>query len=123
MLTIESLDNLTSYTAGVQAGTMNQQELEDLGMIIGVDLMLYASTATLFVALDAGAIDNAYVDSPIFAVYNEIYDLKIIFSIPSGSLALWCNYGEPELLYIINKVIFEAYQNKTIYSLIEKWFG
>jgi len=73
--------------------------------------------------LDAGTIDAAYVDEPIFTVYNEIYDLKIIFGTPTDPLALWVKYGEPELLYVINKVISEAYQNGSIYDLIERWFA
>lgn len=123
VLIIESLDNLTSYTVGVQSGTIMQQELEDLGMTVGVDLIIYPSADSLIVGLDVGAIDAAYVDEPIFTVYNEIYDLKIIFGTPTDHLALWCKYGEPELLYVINKVISEAYQNGTIYNLIETWFG
>lgn len=123
ILTIESLNNLTSYTVGVQNGTIMQQELEDLGMTVDVNLFIYPGADTLITALDAGAIDAAYVDEPIFTIYNEIYDLKIIFGTPTESLVLWVKYGEPELLYVINKVISEAYQNGSIYDLIEMWFA
>ena len=123
VLTIESLDNLTSYTVGVQAGTIMQQELLDLGMTEGVDLIVFPSADFLFLALNSGSIDAAYVYKPVFIAYNEIYDLKIIFSTLDESLVMWCKYGEPELLYIINKVLSETYQNGTIYSLIEKWFA
>ena len=123
IITIESLNNLTSYTVGVQAGTIMQQELIDLGMTVGLNLITYAGADLLMAALDAGAIDAAYVDDPIFTVYNEIYDLKIIFGTPTEPLALWVKYGEPELLYVINNVIFEAYQNGSIYELIERWFA
>jgi polar amino acid transport system substrate-binding protein len=123
ILTIESLDNLTSYTVGVQAGSIMQQDLEDLGMIVGVNLITYPSAETLFIDLDTGGIDAAYVGEPIYTSYNEIYNLKIIYSIPGESLVLWCKYGEPELLYLINKVIFEAYQTGKIYDLTEKWLS
>ena len=122
VLTIEGLDNLTSYIVGVQSGSIMQQELEDLGMTVGVNLITYPSAETLFIALDTGAIDAAYVDETIFTLYNEIYELKIIFGTLSESLVLWCKYGEPELLYIINNVIFEVYQTGKIYELIETWF-
>lgn len=122
-LIIENLNNLTSYTVGVLAGSINELELLDLGMTEGVNLMVYASADSLFLALDSGAIDAAYVDQPLFIAYNSIYNLKIIFSTPSDSLVMWCKYGEPELLYIINKVLSDTYQNGTIYTLIKKWFG
>ena len=123
IITIESLDNLTSYTVGVQAGTIMQDDLVDLGMTEGVDLFVYASAEDLFVSLDIGAIDAAYVDQPIFFAYSKIYNLKIIFSTSEESLVTWCKYGEPELLYLINEVIFEVYLNGTIYNLIEEWFN
>ena len=123
IITIESLDNLTSYTVGVQAGTIMQDDLVDLGMTEGVDLFVYASAEDLFVSLDIGAIVAAYVDQPIFFAYSKIYNLKIIFSTSEESLVTWCKYGEPELLYLINEVIFEVYLNGTIYNLIEEWFN
>ncbi len=123
VLSIESLDNLTSYTVGVQEGTIMYDDLLDLGMTEGVDLIVYPSADSLFLDLDSGSIDAAYVEKPVFIAYNEIYNLKIIFSTSEESLVMWCKYGEPELLYIINKVISDIYQNGTIYSFIEKWFG
>ncbi|MFX1278619.1 MAG: substrate-binding periplasmic protein [Promethearchaeota archaeon] len=122
-LIIETLNNLTSYTVGVLAGSINELELLDLGMTVGVNLMVYDSADSLFLALDSGAIDAAYVDQPLFFAYNAFYNLKIIFNTPNESLVMWCKYGEPELLYIINKVLSDVYQNGTIYTLIKKWFG
>ena len=54
---------------------------------------------------------------------NAPNDIKIIFSTDPEPLALWTRYSEPELLYVMNKVIFEGYQDGTIQDLIIKWFG
>lgn len=120
---ISSLDNLTTYTVGCQMGSIMQYELEALGMIIGIDLIIYASAATLISDLIAGGIDAAYVEEPIFTAWSNTEALRVIFSTVSDSLVLWCRWEEPELQYVINKVIFEAYQTGTIYDLMMTWFG
>jgi polar amino acid transport system substrate-binding protein len=123
ILTIESLDNLTAYTVGVQSGTVMQTELEALGMTAGVDLILFSRADLLMADLDVGGVDAAYVDEPIFTAFNETYALKVIFSTPSEPLALWTRHGEPGLLYEINAAIFDGYQSGWIFPIITKWFG
>ncbi|MHA1914666.1 MAG: transporter substrate-binding domain-containing protein [Promethearchaeota archaeon] len=123
ILTIESLDNLTAYTVGVQSGTVMQSELEALGMTAGVDLILFARADLLIADLDIGGVDAAYVDEPIFTAFNQTYSLKVIFSTPSEPLSLWTRHGEPGLLYEINTAIFDGYQSGWIFPIITKWFG
>jgi polar amino acid transport system substrate-binding protein len=122
-LTITSLDNLTIYDVGVQSGTVMQTELEALGMVAGVKLHTFSRADLLIADLDAGGIEAAYVDGPIFTAFNETYNLKVIFSTPSEPLALWTRHGEPGLLYEINEAIFDGYQSGWIYPIITKWFG
>jgi len=123
IITIESLDNLTIYDVGVQSGTVMQQELEDLGMVVGINLFTFARADLLIADLNIGGVDAVYVDEPLFGVFNQTYDLKVIFSTPSEPLALWTRHGEPGLLYEINAAIFDGYQSGWIYPIITKWFG
>ncbi|MHA1376428.1 MAG: ABC transporter substrate-binding protein [Promethearchaeota archaeon] len=126
LMTITALDNLTipaNQPVGVQAGTVMQSELEALGMTVGVDLLTYPRADALMLALDGGAVKAAYVDEPIYEAFKNTYDIKIIFSTDPEPLALWTRYSEPELLYVMNKVIFEGYQDGTIQDLIITWFG
>jgi polar amino acid transport system substrate-binding protein len=122
-ITITHLENITAYKVGVQSGTVFQQELEDLGMTVGLDLITFTSANLLMSDLDSGAIDAAYVDEPIFTAFNQTYALKIIFSTPSEPLSIWTRHGEPELLYEINNVILDGYHSGWIYPMITKWFG
>ena len=117
---ITSLDNLTTYEVGCQSGTVMQDELE---AIPGITVTTYASADILIQDLNAGSIDAAYVDGPIFNAWEGTYDLRVIFSSAEEPLALWTRHGEPALLYEINKVIFDSYQNGSMYALINKWFG
>lgn len=122
-LTITSLDNLTSYTVGVQSGTVMQQELEDLGMTLGVDLLAYPRATDLMQNLDLGTVQAVYVDGPIFTAYSSTYNIKVIYSSEPDPLAFWVRHGQPTLLYQVNKVIFDSYQDGSMFSLIDKWFG
>ena len=117
---ISSLDNLTTYTVGCQMGSIMQSELE---AIPGIIVITYANASILIQNLIAGSIDAAYVEEPILTVWSNTEALRTIFSTGSDSLALWSRWEEPELQYVINKVIFEAYQTGTIYDLMMTWFG
>jgi ABC-type amino acid transport substrate-binding protein len=122
-LTITSLDNLTAYTVGVQSGTTMQEDLVALGMTLGANLKAYPRATDLMLALDVGTVDAVYVDGPIFTAYSSTYDIKIIYSSEPDPLALWVRHGQPTLLYQINKVIFDSYQDGSMVTLINKWFG
>ncbi len=123
--TITHIDNVTSYTVGVQKGTVMYEELgpDGLGMTVGVDLFLYDNANDLMVALDSAAIQLAYVDEPVFHAWKQVYDIEILYDSGSDPLAMWTRHGEPELLYVMNKVIYESYMDESIYDLINLWFG
>ncbi len=120
LTTISNLTALIGYEVGCQSGTVMQDELED---IAGINVFTYASADVLIQDLNAGGIDAAYVDGPIFNAWEGTYDLRVIYSSGKEPFALWTRHGEPALLYEINKVIFDSYQDGSMYTLINKWFG
>jgi ABC-type amino acid transport substrate-binding protein len=109
-----------SDPVGCQTGTVMQEELEALG---NVTVVAYPSAVVLMTNLLNDNIAAAYVDEPVFTSYNRTEDLRIIFSTGSEPLALWTRYGEPELLYSMNDVIFNAFFDGTMYDLYDEWFG
>ncbi|NVM19300.1 MAG: amino acid ABC transporter substrate-binding protein [Candidatus Lokiarchaeota archaeon] len=123
--TISSINDVTSYVVGVQTGTVMYEELgpDGLGMTVGVELIVYDNANDLMIALDGGGIQLAYVDEPVYTAWANTYDLEVLFSTGSEPLALWTRHGEPEFLYEINKVIFESYQDGSIITIIDTWFG
>jgi polar amino acid transport system substrate-binding protein len=120
LTTITSLNDLVGKDVGCQSGTVMQTELN---AITGINVFAYASVDILIQTLDAEGIDAAYVDGPIYDAWADGIDLRIIYSSGEEPLALWCKQGEQALLYEINKVIFESYQDGSMYTLINKWFG
>jgi len=124
-ISIASLSDVTTYTVGVQTGTVMYDELgpSGLDMTVGVELILYDNANDLMVALDGGAIDLAYIDEPVFTAWKGTYDIEVLFSTGTDPFALWTRHGEPELLYQMNKVIFENYLTESIFTLINLWFG
>ncbi|MFW9820488.1 MAG: substrate-binding periplasmic protein [Candidatus Thorarchaeota archaeon] len=117
---ITHLGQLGGLTVGCQTGTVMQDELDALG---NVTVNAYPSAVVLMTNLINDNIDAAYVDEPVFTSYNRTEDLRIIFSTGSEPLALWTRYGEPELLYVINNAILDAYLDDTMYTLFDTWFG
>jgi ABC-type amino acid transport substrate-binding protein len=123
VITIGSIEDLTSYDVGVQTGTVMYEELVDLGMTPGLDLYVYDNANDLMTALDSGGVDAIYIDEPVFTAWQGTYNIKIIFSTGSEPLALWTRLGEPKLLYVMNKVILDSYLDGSMYDLINLWFG
>ena len=119
LTTISSLSNLSAYSVGAQFGT---QLYDDL-VTAGVTPVGHVTVNALMLDLIGGGIDAAYVEEPIFTAWSNTEALRVIFSTVSDSLVLWCRWEEPELQYVINKVIFEAYLTGTIYDLMMTWFG
>ena len=117
---ITDLSDLVGYDVGCQSGTVMQDELE---AVTGINVFTYASADVLIQDLNAGGIDAAYVDGPIFTAWEGTYVLKIIYSSEEEPLALWTKHGEPALLYEINKAIFDSYQDGSMHALINEWFG
>lgn len=123
--TITDIDNVTSYVVGVQTGTVMYEELgpDGLGMTVGVELIVYSNANDLMVALNGGAIDMAYVDEPVYTAWAKTYLLELLYSTGSEELSLWTRHGETEFLSLINKVIYDSYQDDSILTLMDTWFG
>ena len=124
-ITIDSIENVTNYVVGVQTGTVMYEELgpDGLGMTPAIDLIVFDNANDLMVALDGGGIDLAYIDEPVYTAWAKTYDIEVLFSTGSEPFALWTRHGEPEFLYKINKAIFDSYQDGSILTLMDTWFG
>jgi len=119
--TITNLTDLVGAGAiGCQTGSVMHEELL---LIPGMTITALPSAILLIAALLSDSVEAAYVDEPIFTYYNKTEDLRIIYSTGSEPLSLWTRNGEPELLYVMNEVILEAYQDGTMDDLINEWFG
>ncbi|TFG22578.1 MAG: transporter substrate-binding domain-containing protein [Promethearchaeota archaeon] len=117
---ISNLDDLSGYEVGCQSGTVMQTELEGVS---GVTVAPYARADLMMQDLVNGLIDAVYIDGPILDASPDKEDLKIIYSSGEEPLALWTQLDEPELLYVINDVIFDAYQTGVYADLVNYWFG
>jgi len=117
---ITNLTDLIGFDVGCQSGTVMQDELDD---IFGINVVAQASADILMQDLNAGGVDAVYVDGPIYDAWKNTFDLRVIYSSEEEPLALWTRHGEPALLYEINKVIFDSYQDGRMNTLINKWFG
>ena len=117
---ITSLDDLATFDVGCQSGTVMQTELDATS---GVIVFPYARADLMMQDLVAGLIDAVYIDGPILDASPDKEDLKIIYSTGDEPLALWTRLGESELLYSINKAVFDAYQSGAMAELVNYWFG
>ena len=123
-ITVTNITDLADYTVGVQTGTVMYEELGPEGLEMGVDkLKVYDNANDLMVALDGGGIQLAYVDEPVYTAWANTYDIKILYKTGEDPLALWTRHGEPELLYTMNTVIFDSYQDGSMFTLLDEWFG
>ncbi|MFX0030188.1 MAG: substrate-binding periplasmic protein [Candidatus Hermodarchaeota archaeon] len=121
LTTITDLTDLIGVgTIGCQSGTVFQWDLED---IPGITFTAYPSAIVLMTNLLADNVVAAYVDKATFEYYNRTENLRIIYDSGTEPLSLWTRHGEPELLYVINKVILDAYITGTMSILIDEWFG
>ncbi|MFX1315533.1 MAG: substrate-binding periplasmic protein [Promethearchaeota archaeon] len=121
LTTISNLTELVGVgTIGCQSGTVFQWNLEE---IPGIDFAAYPSAIVLMTNLLNDNVVAAYVDKATFEYYNRTQDLRIILDEGIEPLSLWTRHGEPELLYVINDVIFEAYLTGTMSILIDTWFA
>ncbi len=123
-LQISSIDDLDGKKVGVQTGTVEDEELSDHNDAGGtIQLVRYQKADVLFADLIAGALDAVYVDEPVLTVYQKVYSLKNIFTVPAPPTAFYCRWDTPDLMQAINKVILDAYTDGTLDALVEKWFG
>ena len=121
-LTIDSLEDLVGLNVGVQTGTAEDFELQDIpGMT--ATLNEYPVVETMFGFLQDGTLDAIYVDEPIFGLYSTVYDIKIIFTVLAPPTAFYIRYGSDRLSAAINTAIANSYADGTMDTLIAKWFG
>ncbi len=123
-LTINNLTDLEGHTVGVQTGTAEDYELQDL-VDRGYNIIIqrFTDPAVLFSALNAGTIDAAYVDEPVFDLYSSLYSLKIIYTVPAPPIGLAVRQSDTDLLLVVNTVISRAYASGDLDALVAKWFG
>ena len=122
--TITHIDNVTTiYNVGVQTATVMYTELEGLGMTLNVNLWAYDNAIELMQALDDDSIDMAYIDGPVFTAWEGIYAIEVLLSSGIDPFCLYTRHGEPEFLYTINTVIYEAYLTGSIFDVMNYWFG
>jgi len=124
-ISIGHINDTTSYTVGVQTGTVMYDELgpNGLDMLVGTELLLYDNANDLMVALDTGAIELAYIDEPVYTAWKGVYDIENLFNTGTDPFALWTRRGEPDFQYTMNKVISESYLTGSIFALMNLWFG
>ena len=121
--TINVLEDLENYTVGVQTGTAEHYEIEDLiDAGYSITYFDYPSAFELIANLMAETFQVAFVDEPVFTVWSKTYLLKVFFTVPAEPTALFIRKNEPEFLAAINNVILTAYKDGTLDALVDKWF-
>lgn len=123
-LTISSLEDLEGYTVGVQTGTAEDWEIQDLiDAGFAITRVAYPKADLLINDLVADNIDCAYVDEPVLDFYKDVYNLKKILTVLAPPTVFYCRWDSPSLMFAINKVIYTAYIDGTLDALVEQWFG
>jgi polar amino acid transport system substrate-binding protein len=117
-ITVSSYLDLLGLEVDVLSGTAEMWELDDAG----IPYNDYPKADIMATNLATNVSQVAFVDEPVFDIWNKIYDFKTIFTIPAEPCSLFCLWDEPELMEKINKVILESYSDGTLDALIEKWF-
>lgn len=124
VLTISSLEDLEGHTVGVQTGTAEDWEIQDLiDAGYAITRVAYPKADLLINDLVADNIECAYVDEPVLDFYRDIYNLKKILTVLAPPTVFYCRWDSPSLMFAINKVIIDAYVDGTLDALIAQWFG
>jgi ABC-type amino acid transport substrate-binding protein len=124
---INSVDDISDGTVGVQLGTTGElkaKELKKQGKIKG-EIRTFDSTPEAFSALENGQIQAVINDFPVSAYRAETGggSLEVVQTIPTDE-----QYGVvfPEgsdLVEPVNKALEEIKEDGTYAKLYEKWFG
>ncbi|MFX0059960.1 MAG: substrate-binding periplasmic protein [Candidatus Heimdallarchaeota archaeon] len=120
---LADLSVLGTDELGVQAGTTLYDELIAAGLSDEVQEFARADLLMIDLAV-TGGIQAAYVDEPVYTAWSGVYNLDVIWT--SGEpeqFSLWCRHRSADLLFIINQVIHNAFQDGTMNVLYNKWFG
>jgi ABC-type amino acid transport substrate-binding protein len=123
---IQSLDDLTDATVGVQLGTtgaMLATEYQQEGRI--GELTTFDTIEDAFLALENNQVDAVINDFPVSADRAETStaELEIVETFPTGE-----QYGiafpqDSELIEPVNQALQEIKDDGTYAEIYEKWFG
>jgi len=117
-ITVNDYNDLLGLDVDVLSGTAEMWELDDAG----IPYNDYPKADVMATNLVANISQVAFVDEPVFDIWNKIYDFKVIFTVLAEPCSLFCRWDEPELMAVINKVILESYSDGTLDALIAEWF-
>ena len=123
VLTVSSYDDLDGLSVGVQTGTAEDYEILDHNDEGGtVDLQEYPYLDEMFIDLNSGLLDAIYIDEPVLAQYNQIYDLKIIYTVLAPPMAFYVAYDNPDFYEAVNNAMAKAYETGFIDELVLEYF-
>ena len=123
LLTVDDYDDLDGLDVGVQTGTAEHFELLDHNDAGGtITIAEYPYLDQMFLDLNNGLIDAIYIDEPVLPQYDQIYDLKIIYTVLAPPMAFYVAYDNPDFYDAINNAMSKAYETGFIYELILEYF-
>jgi len=123
---IESFEDLSGETLGVQSGTTGKDYAEENAVPAGAELKDYEDLALLLSAVKSGQIPAAINDIPVLLDYaKQNPDVEVTAQFETGE-----QYGfgmkkgtSGELKKVVDDVLARARQDGTYDRLYEKWFG
>jgi len=116
-ITVSNYNDLLGLEVDVLSGSAEMWELD--GVVPYND---YPKADVMATNLMANISQVAFVDEPVFDIWNKIYPFKTIFTVLAEPCSFFCQWDEPELMEVINKVILESYSDGTLDALVDEWF-
>lgn len=123
LLTVDSYDDLNGLSVGVQTGTAEDFELLDHNDAGGtIDIQEYPYLQNMFSDLNTTLLDAVYIDEPVLGQYNQLYNLKVIYTVLAPPTAFYIAYGNPDFYRAVNNAMAKAFETGFIDNLMLKWF-
>ncbi|OLS23423.1 MAG: Glutamine-binding periplasmic protein precursor [Candidatus Thorarchaeota archaeon AB_25] len=123
VLTVASYDDLDGLDVGVQTGTAEDFELLDHNDAGGtISIQEYPYLDQMFLDLNSGLLDAIYIDEPVLPQYDQIYDLKIIYTVLAPPMAFYVAYDNPDFYEAVNNAMAKAFETGFIDDLILEYF-
>ncbi len=116
-ITVSDYNDLIGLEVDVLSGSAEMWELD--GVVPYND---YPKADVMATNLMANISQVAFVDEPVFDIWNKIYPFQTIFTALAEPCSFFCQWDEPELMEVINKVILESYTDGSLDTLIDQWF-
>ena len=117
-ITVSDYNDLLGLEVDVLSGSAEMWELDDNS----IPYNDYPKADVMATNLVANVSQVAFVDEPVFDIWNKIYDFKVIYTALAEPCSFFCQWDEPELMEVINKVILESYTDGNLDALIDQWF-